>query len=59
MSKKTKSMVVTKHPQVRRINITIEGKPLEQVERVIYSGEVGIWQQKMGKVNQRLNRELK
>ena len=38
--KKTKSMVVTKNPQVPRINIPIEGKPVEQVERMIYLGHM-------------------
>ena len=33
-------MVVTKNPKVPRINITIEEKPVKQVERMIYLGNM-------------------
>ena len=37
---KTKTMVINRSKQAPKINISIEGKPIEQVEKMVYLGHV-------------------
>ena len=37
---KTKNIVISKSKQIPKINISIEGKPIEQVEKMVYLGHI-------------------
>jgi len=37
---KTKTMVISRSKQAPKINISIEGEPIEQVEKIVYSGHI-------------------
>ena len=38
--KKTKTMVISRKVEIPKVNITLDGKPIEQVERFVYLGQL-------------------
>ena len=51
---KTKSMVISRRKPVPNIRISVEGKPIQQVDRMVY---LGYMQQKMENVTKKLKEE--
>ena len=51
---KTKSMVMSRKKPVPSISISVEGKPIQQLDRVVY---LVTWQQKMENVTKKLKEE--
>ena len=52
---KTKSIVISRKKLVTKTSISVEGKPIQQVDRMMY---LVIWQQKMENVTKKLKKEL-
>ena len=52
---KTKTMLITRSKQTSKIKISIEGKPIEQVEKMVYLGHIII---KTGKSDTEIKRRI-